>query len=93
MSFLSTDEDFRKMNDAVIEFIIDYQDSDPLVATMQRTITELSVHFADVSLVLSKRLISVDLADKVLRALLNYIEQEYPEEYKALPPASGFTCV
>ena len=86
-------EDLRKMNDAVIEFVVKHRDTDPLVATMQRTITELSVHFADVSLDLSKRLMSVDLADKVLRALLSYIEQEYPEEYKALPPASGFTCV
>ena len=86
-------EDFRKMNDAVIEFVVKHRDTDPMLATMQRTITELSVHFADVSLDLSKRLMSVDLADKVLRALLSYIEQEYPEEYKALPPASGFTCV
>ena len=86
-------EDFRKMNDAVIEFIIDYRDSDPLVATMQCALTELSVHFVDVSLDLSKRLMSLDMAYKVLRVLLGYIEQEYPEEYKALPPASGFTCV
>ena len=81
----------QKMNDAVIEFIIDYRDSDPLVATMQCALKELAVHSADVSLGLSKRLMSVDMADKVLRALLGYIEQEYPEEYKALPPVSGFT--
>ena len=93
MSFLSTDEDFRKMNDAVLEFVVKHRDSDPLVATMQRTITELSAHYADITLDLSKRLMSVDLADKVLRALLSYIEQEYPEEYKAFPPVSGFTCV
>ena len=85
-------EAFHKMYKAVIEFAIDYRDSDPLVATMQRVLTELSVHYSNVSLVLSKRLISVDIAYKVLRALLDYIEQEYPEEYKALPPASGFTC-
>ena len=86
-------EDLRKMNDAVIEFVVKHRDTDPMLATMQRTITELSVHFADVSLDLSKRLMSVDLADKVLRALLSYIEQEYPEEFRTLPPASGFTCV
>ena len=86
-------EAFHKMNDAVIEFIIDYRDSDPLVATMQRAITELSHQAADTTLDLSKRLLSVDMAYEVLRTLLGYIEQEYPEEYKALPPASGFTCV
>ena len=83
---------FQKMNSAVLEFVVKHRDVDPVVATMQRTITELSVHFANVSLDLSKRLMSVDMADKVLRALLDYIEQEYPEEYKALPPAPGFTC-
>ena len=86
-------EAFNKMNDAVIEFIIDYRDSDPLVATMQRALTELAAHSVNVSLDLSKRLLSVDMAYEVLRTLLGYIEQEYPEEYKALPPASGFTCI
>ena len=86
-----SNEAFHTMNNAVIEFAIDYRDSDPLVATMQRVLTELSVHYTNVSFVLSKRLISVDIAEKVLRALLDYIEQEYPEEYKALPPVSGFT--
>ena len=85
-------EAFHTLNNAVIEFAIEYRDSDPLVATMQRVLTELSVHFTDASLILSKRLISVDMADKVLRALLGYIEQEYPEEYKALPLTPGFTC-
>ena len=86
-------EAFNKMNKAVIEFILDYRDSDPLLATMQRALTELAAHSGDVSLGLSKRLLSFDMAYEVLRALLGYIEQEYPEEYKALPPASGFTCV
>ena len=86
-------EAFNKMNNAVIEFIIDYRDSDPLVATMQRALTELAAHSVNVSLDLSKRLLSVDMAYEVLRTLLGYIEQEYPEEYKALPPASGFTCI
>ena len=86
-------EAFNKMNDAVIEFILDYRDSDPLVATMQRALTELAAHSVNVSLDLSKRLLSVDMAYEVLRTLLGYIEQEYPEEYKALPPASGFTCI
>ena len=86
-------EAFNKMNNAVIEFIIDYRDSDPLVATMQRALTELAAHSVNVSLDLSKRLMSIDMAYEVLRTLLGYIEQEYPEEYKALPPASGFTCV
>ena len=86
-------EAFNKMNKAVIEFILDYRDSDPLLATMQRALTELAAHSGDVSLGLSKHLLSFDMAYEVLRALLGYIEQEYPEEYKALPPASGFTCV
>ena len=85
-------EAFHKKNNAVIKFVIDYRDSDPLLATMQSALTELAVHSANVSLDLSKRLMSVDMAAKVLRVLLDYIEQEYPEEYKALPPASGFTC-
>ena len=86
-------EAFNKMNKAVIEFILDYRDSDPLLATMQRVLTELAAHYGDFSLSLSKRLLSFDIAHEVLRSLLGYIEQEYPEQYKALPPASGFTCV
>ena len=85
-------QDFQTLNSAVIEFVVKHRDTDPMLATMQHTLTELSQQAADIALDLSKRLISVDIAYKVLRALLDYIEQEYPEEYKALPPASGFTC-
>ena len=81
-------EAFNKMNDAVIEFILDYRDSDPLVAKMQRAITELAAHYGDVSLSLSKRLLSFDMADKLLRALLGYIEQEYSEEFRTFPHVS-----
>ena len=86
-----SDKAFDMLNNAVLEFVVKHRDVDPVVATMQRTITELSRQAADTTLDLSKRLMSVDMADKVLRALLGYIEQEYPEEYKALPPVSGFT--
>ena len=82
---------FDMLNNAVLEFVVKHRDDDPVVATMQRTITELSVLPANVSLDLSKRILAVDMATEMLRALLRYIEQEYPEEYKALPLVSGFT--
>ena len=86
-------EAFHTLNNAVIEFAIEYRDSDPLVATMQRTITELSRQAVDIASDLSKRLLAIEMAMDVLRVLLGYIEQEYPKEYRALPPAPGFTCV
>ena len=86
-----SDKTFDTLNDAVIEFVVKHRDVDPVVATMQRTITELSVLPANVSLDLSKRILAVDMATEMLRALLRYIEQEYPEEYKVLPLVSGFT--
>ena len=86
-----SDKTFDMLNDAVIEFAVKHRDVDPVVATMQRTITELSRQVADSMLDLSKRILAVDMAGEALRTLLGYIEQEYPEEYKALPPVSGFT--
>ena len=85
------DKTFDMLNNAVLKFVVKHRDVDPVVATMQRTITELSRQAADLTLDFSKRILTVGMAANVLRVLLDYISEEYPEEYKALPPVSGFT--
>ena len=86
-----SDTTFDMLNNAVLKFVVKHRDVDPVVATMQHTITELARQAADTSLALSKRILAFDMSTDVLRALLDYISEEYPEEYKALPPVSGFT--
>ena len=86
-----TDEAFHMLSNAVIEFVIKHRDTDPVVATMQRTITELSHQTADTTLDLSKRLIVVEIATEVLHVLICYISVEYPKEFRNFPPVSEFT--
>ena len=86
-----SDKAFHMLNNVVLEFVVKHRDVDPVVATMQRTITELSRQTADLTLDFSKRILTIGMAANVLRVLLDYISEEYPEEYKALPPVSGFT--
>ena len=85
------DKAFHMLNTAVLEFVAKHRDTDPVVATMQRTITELAKQSADSTLDLSKRIMAVDMSWDVLRVLLGYISQEYPKEFRAFPPVSGFT--
>lgn len=85
------DKAFHMLNNVVLEFVVKHRDTDPVVATMQRAITELSQQAADSTLDLSKRILAVDMSNDVLRVLLGYISQEYPKEFKAFPPVSGFT--
>ena len=86
-----SDKAFHMLNDAVLEFVVKHRDTDPVVATMQRTLTDLSQQAADSTLSLSKRILAVDIADEILRVLLNYISQEYPKVFRTLPPVAGFT--
>lgn len=84
-------QDFQTLNSAVLEFVVKHRDTDPLLTTMQRTITELSRQAADIALDLSKRLLAIEMSMDVLRVLLGYISAEYPEEFRTFPPVSGFT--
>ena len=85
------DKSFKMLDNEVRRFVAKHRDVDPVIATMQRTITELARQAADLSLDLSKRILAIVMSTDVLQVLLDYIEQEYPEEYKAFPPVSGFT--
>ena len=85
------DKAFHILNNAVLEFVVKHRDTDPVVATMQHAITELSQQAADSTLDLSKRILAVDMSTHVVRVLLVYISQEYPEEFRTFPPVSGFT--
>ena len=86
-----TDKAFDMLNNAVIEFVVKHQDTDPVVATMQRAITELSQQTADTTLDLSKRMMVVKMTLGMLRVLIGYISVEYPNEFRTFPPVSGFT--
>ena len=82
---------FHTLNRAVLEFVVEHRDDDPVLATMQRAITELSRQAANIALDRSKRVLAIEISEEVLRVLLSYIYDEYPEEFRTFPPVSGFT--
>ena len=86
-----SDKSFEMLDNAVRRFVAKHRDVDPVIATMQRTITELARQAADLSLDLSKRMMTVVMSEDVLHVLLDYIREEYPNEFRNFPPVSGFT--
>ena len=73
----------QDLNSKMMRFVKEHK-SDEIVVTLQTSITSMAKLSANTKLPFSQRITATEIAQEFLDLLVDYIAQEYPEDYKDL---------